>query len=89
MQFPPSNPANPINPMKKGDGRTPRPTPADPNASLFSTGVYPTTVDPADITRRTERGARIFGDVKRGLLFAGILVLVAVVLYIFVTATVG
>jgi hypothetical protein len=80
QQFPPFPPA------KKDEVRPTRRTP-DPNASLFSTGPYPVVGNPADSSRRNERGARILSDVKRGLLFAGVLVLVAVVLYIFVSAT--
>ncbi|HVR02908.1 MAG TPA: hypothetical protein VMT47_12300 [Polyangia bacterium] len=37
-------------------------------------------------TRRTERGTRIAGDVKRALFFAVVLVFVAIVLYQFVSA---
>lgn len=38
-------------------------------------------------TRRSERGARIMGDVRRALLFALVLVVVGFVLYEFVSVT--
>jgi hypothetical protein len=80
----------PIPPMKKGATGSGRPTyrtPADANASLFSTGKHPVTGDPLATTRRTERSARIAGDMKRALFFAVVLVFVAIVLYQFVSAT--
>jgi hypothetical protein len=58
----------------------------DPHASLFSTGNHPVVGDPAAATRRTERGTRIAGDVKRALFFAVVLVFVGIVLYQFVSA---
>jgi hypothetical protein len=77
----------PIPPTKKGSGRPTYRTPADANASLFSTGKNPVVGDPSDLTRRTERGARIASDMKRALFFAVVLVFVAIVLYQFVSAT--
>ena len=79
--MPPSPP-----PTKKGSGRPTYQTPADANASLFSTGRHPVG-DAHEISRRTERGARIAGDMKRALFFTAILVVVAIVLYQFVSAT--
>jgi hypothetical protein len=82
QQMPPNPP-----PTKKGGGRPTYETPADANASLFSTGRHPVAGDPHEISRRTERGARIAGDMKRALFFTVILVFVAIVLYQFVSAT--
>jgi hypothetical protein len=76
----------PNQPPKKG-GRPSMRTPADPYASLFNTGKYPVVGDPAVATKRTERGIRIAGDVKRALFFGVILVFVAIVLYQFVSVT--
>ncbi|HEV3030011.1 MAG TPA: hypothetical protein VG319_00135 [Polyangia bacterium] len=53
---------------------------------MFSTGNHPVVGDPAAATRRTERGTRIAGDVKRALFFAVVLVFVGIVLYQFVSA---
>jgi len=58
----------------------------DARASLFSTGNQPVVGDPVAATRRTDRGTRIAGDVKRALFFAVVLVFVAIVLYQFVSA---
>jgi hypothetical protein len=74
-------------PPKKDGGRPTYRTPADANASLFSTGKDPIVTDPREAIRRTDRGARIAGDMKRALFFAVILVFVAIVLYQFVSAT--
>jgi hypothetical protein len=71
---------------KKDDGRPTSRTPADPYASLFTTGKSPSVKDPENATRRIERSSRIAGDVKRALFFAVVLVFVAVVLYQFVSA---
>jgi hypothetical protein len=82
MQQIPPNP-----PPKKSPGRPSVRTPADPYASLFNTGNHPVVGDPADAAKRTERGARIAGDLKRALFFTAILVFVAIVLYQFVSVT--
>jgi len=62
-------------------------TPADAHSTLFSTGKHPVVGDPENATRRSDRNARIAGDMKRALFFAVVLVFVAIVLYQFVTAT--
>ncbi len=52
---------------------------------IFSTGPHATLQgDVAARTKRSERGARIVGDVRRGLLFALVLVVVGVILVEFV-----
>jgi hypothetical protein len=79
-QIPPNSP-----PKKSDPRRTSRIT-GDSHASLFSTGNHPVVGDPVAATRRTERGSRIAGDVKRAFFFAVILVFVGVVLYQFVSA---
>ena len=81
QQMPPTPPA------KKGTGRPTFRTPADPQSSLFSTGKLPVVGAPETVTRRTDRGARIAGDMKRALFFAVVLVFVAIVLYQFVSVT--
>jgi hypothetical protein len=82
QQMPPTPP-----PTKKGGGRPGYRTPPDANASLFSTGNHPVVGDPHEVTRRTDRGIRIANDMKRALIFAVVLVFVAIVLYQFVSAT--
>jgi hypothetical protein len=77
-------PPNP--PPKKSDARRSSRITGDTHASLFSTGNHPVVGDPVAATRRTERGTRIAGDVKRALFFAVVLVFVAIVLYQFVSA---
>jgi len=76
----------PPNPPKKSDPRPTSRITGDSHASLFSTGNRPIVGDPVAASRRTERGSRIAGDVKRALFFAVILVFVAIVLHQFVSA---
>jgi hypothetical protein len=77
----------PPNPPKKAEGRSAFRTPPDANASLFSTRERPALSGPQASVRRTERGRRIAGDVKRGVLFAAVLVVVGLVLYQFLALT--
>ncbi|HVX93843.1 MAG TPA: hypothetical protein VHK47_02940 [Polyangia bacterium] len=73
----------PPTPPKKGG----RPTPGSPSAALFSTESRHVAGAPEIASRRSERSARIMGDVRRALLFALVLVVVGFVLYEFVSVT--
>jgi hypothetical protein len=84
QQIPPQPPGDR---RKTGDGRPIARAPGDPVSSMFNTGNHPVVGDPTVTMKRTERGARIAGDVKRALFFAIILVFVAIVLYQFVSVT--
>jgi hypothetical protein len=73
----------PTPPPKSG-----RPTPANASAALFSTERRPHVAGAPELaSRRSERSARIMGDVRRALLFALVLVVVGFVLYEFVSVT--
>jgi hypothetical protein len=76
----------PPNPKKTGSRPAYR-TPPDANASLFTDKHPVVGSEPHEVTRRTERGARIAGDMKRAIFFSVVLVFVAIVLYQFVSAT--
>lgn len=84
MQYPPKNPPHGGRPSERKSALTPIP---DKHSRMFSTGNHVSVEGAAQHkSQRSERGARIFSDVKRAVLFAFVLVVVGVVLVQFVSA---
>jgi hypothetical protein len=87
VQLPPKGPSQDGRPGDRRTGKNALTPVPDKHTRMFSTGNHAAVEGPArTVIARRERGARIFGDIKRAVLFAFVLVVVGVVLAQFVKA---
>jgi hypothetical protein len=80
-------PFPPLRSTRKSEGKPSEgPAPGDHLSRLFSTGKHSTLgPDPLTASQRSDRGARIASDIRRGFFFVCVLFGVAIVLALFVS----